>query len=227
GPGTGAPAPGGPSNGFGPAGTGGFAGPPGTAGTGGFPAPPGAGTGGFASRPGNGFGGTGPAPVSPSPANGTHGTDGADAGVRIPEPPENGHHQRLPIFDSLESDWFRRSGGTPPNIPAPATGSGPQPVQAAAEPAAWHTSPADEGWRAAESVAAPTTGATTSAGLPKRVPRANLVPGSVGDPTAASSDTSGEPSRSAEEVRSRLASFQRGVRQARAAAPTTEEPQDG
>jgi signal transduction histidine kinase/outer membrane murein-binding lipoprotein Lpp len=196
---TGAPSTGGPSNGFGSAAT-----------------------GGFASQPGNGFGGTAPA-RPPVPANGTNGADG---GVRVPEPPENGHNQRLPIFDSLESDWFRRGGGTAPNVPAPATGSGPQPAQSAqsaAEPA-WHSSPADEGWRAAESVAAPTTGATTSAGLPRRVPRANLVPGSVGDPTATSNDTSGEPSRSAEEVRSRLASFQRGVRQARAAAPKTEEP---
>ncbi len=87
--------------------------------------------------------------------------------------------------------------------------------------ASWH-SPADEGWRAAETVAAPSTGATTSAGLPRRVPRANLVPGSVGE-TATASD-SGGPSRSADEVRSRLASFQRGVREARAAAPKTEEP---
>ncbi len=182
-----------------------------------------AGTGGFTAQPGNGFGGTGLAPASPpAPANGTNGADG---GVRVPEPPENGHNQRLPIFDSLESDWFRRSGSTAPNVPAPASGSGPQPAQSA-QPAeaAWHSSPADEGWRAAESVAAPTTGATTSAGLPRRVPRANLVPGSVGDPTAASNDTSGEPSRSAEEVRNRLASFQRGVREARAAAPKTEEP---
>jgi len=84
----------------------------------------------------------------------------------------------------------------------------------------WH-SPADEGWRAAETVAAPTTGAATSAGLPRRVPRANLVPGSVGEPAEASESG---PSRSADEVRSRLASFQRGVREARAAAPKTEEP---
>ena len=96
----------------------------------------------------------------------------------------------------------------------------------AADQASWH-SPADEGWRAAETVAAPSTGATTSAGLPRRVPRANLVPGSVGEPGAesgGSSTSSGGPSRSAEEVRSRLASFQRGVREARASAPKTEEP---
>jgi hypothetical protein len=41
----------------------------------------------------------------------------------------------------------------------------------------WSTS-ADNGWRAAEQAAQPAIGAETTAGLPKRVPQANLVPGS-------------------------------------------------
>ena len=165
-----------------------------------------------------------PGPAGPGGADGpgdgsTLGPPNGDNGVRVPNPPENGHDQRLPIFDTLESDWFRRSGTTH-------AGGQTKTATPAADQASWH-SPADEGWRAAETVAAPTTGATTSAGLPRRVPRANLVPGSVGEPDAASggsSTSSGGPSRSAEEVRSRLASFQRGVREARAAAPKTEEP---
>nr|WP_308291013.1 transposase [Micromonospora sp. RL09-050-HVF-A] len=40
------------------------------------------------------------------------------------------------------------------------------------------SSTADTGWQAAEKVAQPAVGAETSAGLPKRVPQANLVPGS-------------------------------------------------
>ncbi|GGK84110.1 transposase [Mangrovihabitans endophyticus] len=40
------------------------------------------------------------------------------------------------------------------------------------------TNPNDTGWRAAEKAASPSFGAETSAGLPKRVPQANLVPGS-------------------------------------------------
>ena len=36
----------------------------------------------------------------------------------------------------------------------------------------------DTGWRAAEKAATPAVAAETSAGLPKRVPQANLVPGS-------------------------------------------------
>ena len=42
----------------------------------------------------------------------TLGPPNGDNGVRVPNPPENGHDQRLPIFDTLESDWFRRSGTT-------------------------------------------------------------------------------------------------------------------
>ena len=171
------------------------------------PASPASGTGGFGIRPG-GYPGAGPA----SPGAGSPLGPPSDGSVQVPNPPENGHDQRLPIFDTLESDWFRRSG---------TTHAGAQKQASAPAQASWH-SPADEGWRAAETVAAPSTGASTSAGLPRRVPQANLVPGSVGESAAAGS--SGGPSRSAEEVRSRLASFQRGVRDARAAAPKTEEP---
>ena len=219
---------------------------PGSAGPGGpgsaAPGGPGTGAAGTGALAGNGFampfrptnGGIPPAgtPAGPGSQPGGYpgpagpddgsplGPPNGDNGVRVPNPPENGHDQRLPIFDTLESDWFRRSGTTH------AGGGGQSTTATAADQASWH-SPADEGWRAAETVAAPSTGATTSAGLPRRVPRANLVPGSVGEPAAesgGSSTSSGGPSRSAEEVRNRLASFQRGVRDARASAPKTEEP---
>ena len=150
------------------------------------------------------------------PANGP-----ADPG-QVTVPPPAAADQRLPIFDSLESDWFRRSGKT--LSPAHPAGGAPavadSPAQQVAQPA-W-TSPADEGWRAAAVVASPTAGDTTQAGLPKRVPRANLVPGSVG---SGGGETEAQaPARSADVVRSRMASFQRGVREGRAAAPQTEEP---
>jgi hypothetical protein len=149
--------------------------------------------------------------------------DANDGQVAVPAP---GPHPRLPIFDSLESDWFRRSGQT---LTAPQRGGqGPQQAQAAAPQAAkssW-TSPADEGWRAAQVVASPAAGDTTQAGLPKRVPRANLVPGSVGGNGGPSSHEAEveAPARSADAARSRMASFQRGVRDGRAAAPPNEEP---
>jgi signal transduction histidine kinase len=159
----------------------------------------------------------------------------ADAGPEVTIPPAAAHDQRLPIFDSLESDWFRRSGKTltaTPRSPAssggpsstPATGAtvatGAQP--AAAQPS-W-TSPADEGWRAAQVVASPAAGETTTAGLPRRVPRANLVPGSVSSGGGGQEPDNGAPARSADAARSRMSSFQRGVREGRAAAPQIEEP---
>ncbi|MEJ3742092.1 transposase [Actinomycetes bacterium KLBMP 9797] len=42
----------------------------------------------------------------------------------------------------------------------------------------WSSSEADSGWRAAEQLAQPVVGAETTSGLPRRVPNANLVPGS-------------------------------------------------
>jgi len=74
--------------------------------------------------------------------------------------------------------------------PVPAEGDGDLLIFAAAR-SAWFTghdeetpaamdwaNPADTGWRAAEKAASPSVAAETSAGLPKRVPQANLVPGS-------------------------------------------------
>jgi hypothetical protein len=141
--------------------------------------------------------------------------------------PPVGQEQRLPIFDSLESDWFRRSGKTLATQ-RPQGAQAAQPTAQGAAQGTW-TSPADEGWRAAQVVASPAAGETTQAGLPRRVPRANLVPGSVSNGGAQGSQGSNEteaeaPVRSPDAVRSRMASFQRGVREGRAATPQIEEP---
>ncbi|GAA3099324.1 histidine kinase [Streptosporangium carneum] len=74
----------------------------------------------------------------------------------------------------------------------------------------WQT-PADAGWRAAQAASDPSLGGITAAGLPKRTPKANLVPG-----TAASVPVTPMPPISPERVRSRLSSFQQGVRRGRA-----------
>jgi signal transduction histidine kinase len=157
--------------------------------------------------------------------------DGADQ-VAVPSGAPQEQH-RLPIFDSLESDWFRRSGQTLTAAPQPAAAAAAAPASQSAPSAqgargAW-TSPADEGWRAAQAVASPAAGDTTQAGLPRRVPRANLVPGSVGSPDTSNGGSGQEtgaevPARSPEAARNRMASFQRGVRDGRAAAPEIEEP---
>ena len=71
---------------------------------------------------------------------------------------------------------------------------------------------ADEGWRAANGAAAERPDELTAAGLPKRRPRARLVPGSAGSAVLAAPAS---PTRSAESIRGRLASYQQGVRQGR------------
>jgi len=175
---------------------------------------------------------TGPQPVFSAPAvladdeTGQHvgvGSDGASyswntdssqTGVIVPPSEDLERENRLPIFEAVESDWFRRGRQSVSRSPSP---SGRSP-EATPEDNGW-TSPADEGWRAAEVVAAPASGGVTSAGLPKRVPRANLVPGAVGD-TAAEQPVLA-PARSAAATRERFASFQRGIREGRAAATGT------
>ncbi|MGN6791335.1 MAG: nitrate- and nitrite sensing domain-containing protein [Streptosporangiaceae bacterium] len=137
-----------------------------------------------------------------------------NGGVIIP-PASLAEENRLPIFEAVESDWFRR--GRPSVDVTSGSGSGM---------ASW-TSPADEGWRVAEAAAAPSSGGTTVAGLPRRVPKANLIPGT------ATESTTPAPVRSAAATRERFASLQRGVREARAASGndqgdgTTDVPGDG
>jgi signal transduction histidine kinase len=125
-----------------------------------------------------------------------------------------GEEHRLPIFESVESDWFRRG-----RHGASRAGQ----VNSVASTSGGWTSPADEGWRAAEAAHVPTSGGVTLSGLPKRVPRANLVPGTVGAEAAAAAAVPA-PARSAAQARDRLASFQRGMREGRAAARDSDTP---
>jgi signal transduction histidine kinase len=126
--------------------------------------------------------------------------------VTVPPADSLADRERLPIFDSVESHWFNR---------------GRQAIGRFDQSSESWSSPADDGWRAAEVAQAPTVDGTTSAGLPKREPKANLVPG-----TAAASAASGSlggtsarsvPARSAAEIAGRYASYQDGIRQGRAA----------
>jgi hypothetical protein len=71
---------------------------------------------------------------------------------------------------------------------------------------------ADEGWRAAGDIESARPDELTPAGLPKRRPRARLVPGSAGSAVLAPPVSA---ARSAETIRGRLASYQQGVRQGR------------
>lgn len=75
-------------------------------------------------------------------------------------------------------------------------------------------SPADDGWSAAQSLLTAKNDDVTSAGLPKRVPKAHLVPGSA-QPQAPKAPGLAVPPRSADTTRTRMSSFQKGIRRGR------------
>ncbi|MGQ4418261.1 nitrate- and nitrite sensing domain-containing protein [Streptomyces sp. SAS_269] len=126
---------------------------------------------------------------------------------------------RTPLYDTLETNWFhghqqeqRQPDSTPAAVPqqqAPA----PAPQRPAAT-GSWRTSPNDELVRQAERVRQPAAGGVTTSGLPRRVPRANLVPG-----TAQQQQHQAGPqvSRAPDDVRGRLTNLRRGIAQGRQA----------
>jgi signal transduction histidine kinase len=91
--------------------------------------------------------------------------------------------------------------------PAPAEGNGDS---------GWRSAN-DERWQQASQLRKPKAGGVTSSGLPRRVPRANLVEGS------ADSTPQGGPqvSRAPEDVRGRLSNLRRGVQRGRSAGSET------
>jgi signal transduction histidine kinase len=165
----------------------------------------------------------------------TFGRDHSSNGDVVVPPAEHvATENRLPIFEAVESDWFRRGRSAMSGWPAPeASGGTVESVEPAdsvgtvsTQPApdiAWST-PSDQGWEAAAAVSTPSTGGTTSAGLPKRVPQANLVPGAAG--SEAPAQAAPTPARSASVTRDRFASFQRGSREGRAAATSDDNGAD-
>ncbi|GAA3376335.1 nitrate- and nitrite sensing domain-containing protein [Streptomyces racemochromogenes] len=87
-----------------------------------------------------------------------------------------------------------------------------QDVEEAAAGAGWRSTN-DERWQQAGKLREPKAGGVTSSGLPRRVPKANLVEG------AAETTPQGGPqvSRAPEDVRGRLSNLRRGVQQGRSA----------
>ncbi|SDG43134.1 Histidine kinase-, DNA gyrase B-, and HSP90-like ATPase [Lentzea fradiae] len=81
----------------------------------------------------------------------------------------------------------------------------------------WGT--ADDGWRAAAGALGPGESAqTTENGLPKRVPKARLVPGSLPKPSSPApqlATAAAVPARSADRLRQRFATYQKGVQMGR------------
>ncbi|GAB7104676.1 nitrate- and nitrite sensing domain-containing protein [Streptomyces phaeofaciens JCM 4814] len=127
---------------------------------------------------------------------------------------------RTPLYDTLETNWFHgvpQAGGQAP-APQQAPQQQPQapaaPQRPAAAGASWRTSPNDELVRQAERVRQPAAGGVTTSGLPRRVPRANLVPGTA---QQQQHQTGPQVSRAPDDVRGRLTNLRRGIAQGRQA----------
>ncbi|QCD58443.1 sensor histidine kinase [Streptomyces hawaiiensis] len=137
-------------------------------------------------------------------------------------PPASGPGDgRTPLYDTLETNWFHgqqeqqpQNDGSAPAAPQQPQGStGPQ----RSAPAGWRSSPNDDLVRQAERVRQPAAGGVTTSGLPRRVPRANLVPGTAQQQTHQSGP---QVSRAPDDVRGRLTNLRRGIAQGRQAGST-------
>ncbi|WP_128380904.1 nitrate- and nitrite sensing domain-containing protein [Streptomyces cavernae] len=174
--------------------------------------------------------------------SGTRGELGRPLPPRPPQPPRRTEPEalppatgpgdgRTPVYDTLETNWFRGGGhgggdngsnGSSPASSAPA----PQPATASASTSgngsngsltstgSWRISPNDELGRQAERVRQPAAGGVTVSGLPRRVPRANLVAGTAQQQQHQSGP---QVSRSPDDVRGRLTNLRRGIQQGRQA----------
>ncbi|WP_432142066.1 nitrate- and nitrite sensing domain-containing protein [Streptomyces sp. bgisy084] len=100
---------------------------------------------------------------------------------------------------------------------APVNGArGTAPAEAASQ---WRSSPNDETWRQAEQIRQPAAGGITTSGLPRRVPRANLVAGTAQQQQSTQSGP--QVSRAPSDVRGRLTNLRRGIQQGREAGTSS------
>ncbi len=119
-------------------------------------------------------------------------------------------------------------GSTPAGLPKREPAPSAIPSSGASSTPGWGAA-ADDSWTAASSALKAPVDDTTTAGLPKRVPKARLMPGSLSAPssrggsapassqpssngaTSAGVATAAPPRRSADRLRQRFATYQRGV----------------
>ncbi|MGH3153835.1 MAG: ATP-binding protein, partial [Streptosporangiaceae bacterium] len=155
---------------------------------------------------------------------GATGRHGAAVRTALDDPVSTGPRETVPAVGSpAASDWFGRRRAAAVG----AAGNGAQPPKGGlAGIDEWA-----ESRQAAQTIANPVRGDTTTAGLPVRVPQANLLPGSVGggrhrtDGPEAPKPAASRPPRSPDVARSRLSGFQRGTRRAKGPTPTAAEGQ--
>ncbi|WP_030978709.1 MULTISPECIES: nitrate- and nitrite sensing domain-containing protein [unclassified Streptomyces] len=145
-------------------------------------------------------------------------------------PPAGPGDGRTPLYDTLETNWFhgpQQGGQQPPAGPqAPSVPqqapqdrpAAPMPRRGAGDTGAttstWRSSPNDDLVRQAERAKKPAAGGITTSGLPRRVPRANLVPGTA---QQQSHQSGPQVSRAPDDVRGRLTNLRRGIQQGRQA----------
>nr|WP_229869294.1 nitrate- and nitrite sensing domain-containing protein [Streptomyces inusitatus] len=131
-------------------------------------------------------------PEEPEHQQGHQGRPEAPAGPGAPEPGADGQVPALPQRGSAEQGGQDGQGGQ--------GNSG------------WRASPNDELVRQAERIRKPAAGGVTTSGLPRRVPRANLVAGTAQEQ---STQTGPQVSRAPDDVRGRLTNLRRGIQQGR------------
>ncbi|MFV5995342.1 nitrate- and nitrite sensing domain-containing protein [Streptomyces sp. NPDC056231] len=144
-------------------------------------------------------------------------------------PPSGLGDGRTPLYDTLETNWFHgpQQGGQQPSAEPQAPGAPqqstpdrpapPMPRRGAGDTgttSSWRASPNDELVRQAERAKKPAAGGITTSGLPRRVPRANLVPGTAQQQNHQSGP---QVSRAPDDVRGRLTNLRRGIQQGRQA----------
>ncbi|WP_327030455.1 nitrate- and nitrite sensing domain-containing protein [Micromonospora sp. NBC_01740] len=158
-----------------------------------------------------------PGPEEAAPAAEKTPTNGAptqqfarvDAGGRAVQPTPPGTTGNAPMADTPAAGGAPRENG-------PTTNGGARPGVAdsfghrrsSQQTGGWQTA-ADDGWRAASAATEVPVAATTSTGLPKRTPMAQLVPGAVEKPTTS------VQRRTPEAVRGLLSAYHRGVQRGR------------
>lgn len=122
----------------------------------------------------------------------------------VADVPESGSVAGVPqqtgeeIFKSV-SAWFQAGRPAVPPVPTAR---------------AWQSA-GDDGWSAAKVLRTRVDFEVTDAGLPRRQPGAQLMPGSAGPSRPGPAPGSNISARTAEDVRGRLSSYQRGLRHGR------------
>lgn len=133
-----------------------------------------------------------------------------DAGGRAVQPTSPGTTGNAPMADTPAAGGAPRENGPTANEGGRSGVAGSfghrRPSQQ--QTGGWQTS-ADDGWRAASAATEVPVVATTTTGLPKRTPMAQLVPGAVEKPAAS------VQRRTPEGVRGLLSAYHRGVQRGR------------